>query len=300
MRMARSSVQHRSLSRDTRIATKDDIIVCVLLACLMLLVYMALVEYTSFANLYTGIACVMVYLLALTIHAAYRLHSNPVVLDNTMLALLGSPLGQLVGKLHSPVMICDEYGNLCWYNDRIAEWIRENGVRIGSSINSLLSVEENKRVRTQYAEATKRVETLQEEAKNLSDKVTLAAQLDATNIRIEPRNKRGKETNSVKSVIKFVIDFTIVKNITAATGERTIYVRIAKPDGSVLTKDASRTFKYENTKLEYSIKKLIEYTGEEQAVTVYWDVEEFLNPGQYTVYLFSDGVMIGERSFTME
>ncbi|MBR4997288.1 MAG: hypothetical protein IKY84_05460 [Bacteroidaceae bacterium] len=159
---------------------------------------------------------------------------------------------------------------------------------------------ENKRVRTQYAEATKRVETLQEEAKNLSDKVTLAAQLDATNIRIEPRNKRGKETNSVKSVIKFVIDFTIVKNITAATGERTIYVRIAKPDGSVLTKDASRTFKYENTKLEYSIKKLIEYTGEEQAVTVYWDVEEFLNPGQYTVYLFSDGVMIGERSFTME
>ena len=158
---------------------------------------------------------------------------------------------------------------------------------------------ENKRVRTQYAEATKKVETLQEEAKNLSDKVTLAAQLDATNIRIEPRNKRGKETNSVKSVIKFAIDFTIVKNITAPTGERTIYVRIAKPDGSVLTKDASRTFKYENTQLEYSIKKLIEYTGEEQSVTVYWDVEEFLNPGEYTVYLFSDGVMIGEKNFSL-
>ena len=159
---------------------------------------------------------------------------------------------------------------------------------------------ENKRVRTQYAEATKKVETLQEEAKNLSDKVTLAAQLDATNIRIEPRNKRGKATNSVKSVVKFVIDFTIVKNITAPTGERTLYVRIAKPDGSVLTKSASHTFAYENTKLEYSIKKLIEYTGEEQSVTVYWDVEEFLNPGEYTVYLFSDGVMIGEKSFTLE
>ena len=159
---------------------------------------------------------------------------------------------------------------------------------------------ENKRVRTQYAEATKRVEVLQEEAKNLSDKVTLAAQLDATNIRIEPRNKRGKATNSVKGVIKFVIDFTIVKNITAPTGERTIYVRITKPDGTVLTKSASHTFSYENTKLEYSIKKVIEYTGEEQNVTVYWDVEEFLNPGEYTVYLFSDGVMIGERNFTME
>ena len=168
-----------------------------------------------------------------------------------------------------------------------------------NQVNEKLT-KENKRVRNQYAEATKKVETLQEEAKNLSDKVTLASQLDATGITIHPRSKKGKDTYSVKSIVKFAIDFTIVKNITAPTGERTIYVRIAKPDGSVLTKDASRTFKYENTKLEYSIKKLIEYTGEEQSVTVYWDVEEFLNPGEYTVYLFSDGVMIGEKSFMLE
>lgn len=159
---------------------------------------------------------------------------------------------------------------------------------------------ENKRVRTQYQAVTKQVEVLQEEAKNLSDKVTLASQLDATGIAIHPRNKRGKETNNVKNIVKFAIDFTIVKNITAPTGERTIYVRIAKPDGTVLTKSASHTFAYENTTLEYSIKKLIEYTGEEQSVTVYWDVEEFLGAGEYTVYLFSDGVMIGEKSFTLE
>ncbi len=159
---------------------------------------------------------------------------------------------------------------------------------------------ENKRVRTQYAEASKQVEVLKEEAKNLSDRVTLASQLDATNIAIHPRNKRGKETNSVKNVVKFAIDFTIVKNITAPTGERTIYVRIAKPDGAILTKNASHTFAYENTRLEYSIKKLIEYTGEEQSVTVYWDVEEFLSAGEYTVYLFSDGVMIGEKSILLD
>ena len=168
-----------------------------------------------------------------------------------------------------------------------------------NQVNAKLT-KENKRVRNQYAEVTKKVETLQEEAKNLSDKVTLAAQLDATNIRIQPRNKKGKATTSVKNVIKFAIDFTIVKNITAATGERIIYVRITKPDGTVLTKNSNHTFKYENTQLEYSIKKLIEYTGEEQSVTVYWDVEEFLNSGEYTVYLFSDGVMIGEKSFVLE
>ena len=168
-----------------------------------------------------------------------------------------------------------------------------------NQVNTKLA-KENKRVRTQYAEVTKQVEVLQEEAKNLSDKVTLAAQLDATGIAIHPRNKKGKATSNVKNVVKFAIDFTIVKNITAPTGERTIYVRIAKPDGSVLTKDASRTFEYENTKLEYSIKKNFEYTGEEYSTTVYWDVEEFLNPGEYTIYLFADGTMIGEKSFVME
>lgn len=159
---------------------------------------------------------------------------------------------------------------------------------------------ENRRVRTQYAAATRQVEELQEETKNLSDKVTLASQLDATGISISTRNKRGKATNSVKNVVKFAIDFTIVKNITAPTGERTIYARIAKPDGTILTKNSAHTFSYENTQLEYSIKKIIEYTGEEQSVTVYWDVEEFLSAGEYTVYLFADGVMIGEKSFSLE
>ena len=143
----KENTHYKNPARDTRIATKDDIVFCVLLGCLMLLLYMALAEYTDFANLYTGIACVMCYLLALTLRAAYRMHSNPILLDNTMIALLGSPLGQLVGKLHSPVLICDEYGNLCWYNEMLAEWIGENGIRIGSSINSLLEVDSNRRVR---------------------------------------------------------------------------------------------------------------------------------------------------------
>lgn len=111
--------------------------------------------------------------------------------------------------------------------------------------------------------------------------MTLAAQLDATNIRIEPRNKRGKVAKKVKDVVKLAISFTVVKNITAENGERTIYIRITKPDNDVLTKSASNTFPYENRTLVYSIKKYIEYNGEEQNINVFWDVEEFLYAGNY-------------------
>ena len=155
-------------------------------------------------------------------------------------------------------------------------------------------------VTQKYNQASQQISNLSEEKKNLDKKVTLAAQLDATNIRIEPRNKRGKVAKKVKDVVKLAISFTIVKNITAENGERTIYIRITKPDNDVLTKSASNTFPYENRTLVYSIKKYIEYNGEEQNVNVFWDVEEFLYAGNYRVDIFEGGNLIGSQTFTLD
>lgn len=155
-------------------------------------------------------------------------------------------------------------------------------------------------VTQKFNDASRRIDNLSEEKKSLDKKVTLAAQLDATNIWIEPRNKRSKKAKKVKDVVKLAIGFTIVKNITAETGERTLYIRITKPDNDVLTKSPSNTFSYENRTLNYSIKKYIEYNGEEQAINVFWDVEEFLYAGTYRVDIFADGTLIGSQKFTLE
>ena len=155
-------------------------------------------------------------------------------------------------------------------------------------------------VTKKYQAASQQIDKLDEERKNLDKKVTLAAQLDASNINVLPANNRGKKAKRIKQLEKFVINFTIAKNITAQTGERTIYVLLTQPDNSVLTKNESNTFQYENKQLPYSIKKYIEYTGEEQAVTVYWDVEEFLHPGTYRVDIFAEETFIGSHEFTLE
>ena len=154
-------------------------------------------------------------------------------------------------------------------------------------------------VTKKYNAASRQISNLSEEKKNLTKTVTLAAQLDATNISVQPTNKRGKTAKKVKDIVKFKINFSIVKNITAETGERTLYIRITKPDTDVLTKSSSNTFPYENRELVYSIKKYIEYNGEEQAVTVYWDVEEYLYAGTYRVDIFADGTLIGSQSFSL-
>lgn len=169
------------------------------------------------------------------------------------------------------------------------------------SLNQLTARQQEviKDVTRKYNAASRQISSLSEEKKTLNEKVALAAQLDVTNIRIESQNKRGRETDRVKNVVKFKIDFSIVKNITAETGEKTLYLRITKPDNSVLTKSDANTFSYENRNLTYSIKKYIEYTGEEQAVTVYWNVEEYLYAGNYRVDIFADGTLIGSQSFSL-
>ena len=155
-------------------------------------------------------------------------------------------------------------------------------------------------VTQKYNAASRQISNLSEEKKNLNKKVTLAAQLDATNIWIEPKNKRDKKVKKVKDIVKFAIGFTIVKNITAETGERTLYVNIYKPNNEVLTKNAANTFEYENRSLPYSIKKYIEYNGEEQSITVFWNVEEYLSAGTYRVDIFADGTRIGSQRFELE
>ena len=155
-------------------------------------------------------------------------------------------------------------------------------------------------VTEKYNTASATISNLSQEKKALNQKVTLAAQLDATAIEVTPLNKRSKKTKRIKNIVKLKIDFTISKNITAETGERTLYVRIMKPDNDVLSKNASDVFPYENRELRYSIRKYIEYNGEEQPVTVYWDVEEYLYAGTYRVDIFADGNLIGTGDFTLE
>ena len=155
-------------------------------------------------------------------------------------------------------------------------------------------------VTKKYNQASRQINTLTEEKRNLDKKVTLAAQLDATAIEVTPRNKRKKTAKRVKDVASLKVDFIIAKNITATNGERTLYVNIVKPDNSILCKSPQNVFTYENRELPFSIKKYVEYNGEETPVTVYWEVEEYLFAGEYRLDIFAEGTLIGSRTFTLK
>jgi hypothetical protein len=157
---------------------------------------------------------------------------------------------------------------------------------------------ENAHVKQQYNDATMQISSLTSEKKSLSDQVAIASQLDATAISLVPQNKRGKTAKKTKDVKRFVVNFTIAKNITAKTGERQLFVRVTKPNNDVVSQSGTASF--EHTTISYSASKIVEYTGEEKAVTLFIPVNEFLSPGTYHVYIFAEGQMIGSGSTTME
>ena len=159
---------------------------------------------------------------------------------------------------------------------------------------------ENTRVTAELEQRTQQVVGLSSEKASLSEKVAIAAQLDATNISLTLLDKKDKAMKKpkLKDCMKMQVGFTITRNVTASNGNRTIYVRIQNPGGNVL--GGGGTFPFENRQLECSARRVVEYTGEETSVSVYWPVTQMLEKGQYRVSIFADGHMIGSRTFNFE
>ena len=157
---------------------------------------------------------------------------------------------------------------------------------------------ENSRVNAELTERNAQVAGLSSEKASLSEKVAIAAQLDATGISLQMLDKRGKVAKKLKDLKQFRVIFNIAKNVTASNGNRTVYVRIQNPGGNTLS--GGGTFAYENRNIECSAKKVIEYTGEETPVTVYWNMTQMLEAGDYRVSIFVDGNMIGTKTFSFK
>ena len=156
---------------------------------------------------------------------------------------------------------------------------------------------ENTKVKADLAASNRVNEVLSADKASLSEKVAIAAQLDASNINLTPINKRGKAEKKVSKAKQLKVDFTIARNVTAQSGIKAIYVRITTPTGTTLT---AGSFPYENKNLQYSIKKQIEYNGENTPVTVYWNIHEVMSAGTYRLALFCDGQMIGQKAFNLK
>ena len=149
---------------------------------------------------------------------------------------------------------------------------------------------------------------LTEEKEEFKRKAILGEKIRAYNLTAGGFRSRGtaKETPSDKArrVDRLKVCFTIGENLVIPPGEKTVYVRVARPDNVVLSLGAgdAYTFDYQDERLQYSMKQTISYQNKPLPVCLNWDkiVEGNAMAGTYHVAVFFEGQEIGKTSFTLE
>ena len=149
----------------------------------------------------------------------------------------------------------------------------------------------NQQLSTQVTEATA-------SNQQLTQTVQLAKKLNITGLSFHAYNKKGKVEKKITKARQLGASFTVSPNNTAAPGNKTFYMRVISPEGSLLGGGGS--FHIDGRSVQATAQRTVEYANDEIHVSIYWDVNTTLTPGDYTVEIFCDGYRLASRHFEMK
>lgn len=161
-------------------------------------------------------------------------------------------------------------------------------------------VKENTDVKGKLDVARDENTKLSVEKEDLSSKVQKAAVITASNIAVTPLNKRGKDEDKSTRITKIKVCFTLRENAIAAAGTKDVFIRITRPDDMVLAYSESDVFTFQGEQIVYSAKRQVEYDNKDLDVCIFWDNNNKIITGTYTVDIFTDGALIGTTKFTIK
>lgn len=177
------------------------------------------------------------------------------------------------------------------------------------TVNQVLK-EENIRITGQYKAEQGKTQSLIRDKEGLTEKVEIASMMKAYNLvtkgeRLRGRKNRPEETDKAKYIDRLKICFTLSQNLLSNAGEKTIYIRITRPDNVVLVRGKSDlyTFMFNGEQLQFSLKKVIDYQNKEMDICMFWEKENPNEPamiGTYNIAIFVDGYEIGQSNITLK
>lgn len=139
-----------------------------------------------------------------------------------------------------------------------------------------------------------------QELEKLSEKVERAAVLKANNVISVPLSSKGKPIFKAKKVVKITTSCTIAENGVIEPGTITVYVRITRKDGVVLTASQNNTLVYDGEEILFSEKRELSYQNKDTKCEIFYKASESeLSSGTYKVQLFAQGKEIGNTNFVL-
>ena len=157
----------------------------------------------------------------------------------------------------------------------------------------------NKQLRNTELRLETEKKRLEEDKSQLEEIKDLATTLQASQIDLVLLNKRDKPTQRIRSAIKVRVDFLIRANNVATAGEKKIFLRLIRPDQVVLGSPEMEMIESNGDQLPASASRVINYENEDLPVSIFWNNDGEIVPGEHQVELFSDGKVIGTASFVL-
>ena len=156
---------------------------------------------------------------------------------------------------------------------------------------------QNEELQSRNQQLSTTVSDYSQKNQRLNERMQLAEKLNLTGLSFVAVNKKGKVEKKIDKAKQLVVSFTIPQNNSTPVGQKTFYVRIVSPEGTVL--GGGRTFPFEGGNVVYTEKKTVEYDQRELSLTVYHNISTALSKGSYHVEVFVDNYRIASRSFSM-
>lgn len=170
-----------------------------------------------------------------------------------------------------------------------------NGV-LTESLNSTLA---------DLDEMTESRDSYQSAAEELTDKVNKGSKLTAFGFTSEGIKEKGsgsyKVTDRASRCTHIRSCFSLGENAIANAGNKTVYMRIITPGGSVLSSSNSNTLKTEGGQsLLYSDKKSVNYQNKAVDLCIFYELTGDIEKGNYIAEIYCEGVKIGSDSFVLK
>lgn len=164
---------------------------------------------------------------------------------------------------------------------------------------------ENTEVKTELGNVKNRAQELEGRNNEMTGIIAKASVLKTYGISVGTlrvtTNGRQQETERANKTEIFKTCFKVGENNTTKAGERTIYLRVVKPDGGVIVgKGGGESFMSEGASITSSAKREFNYNNDEQEMCIYANAPAGLSPGTYSIQLFESGTRIGSSSITLK
>ncbi len=105
---------------------------------------------------------------------------------------------------------------------------------------------------------------------------------------------RASKTNMIKTC------FSIIENKLAQAGDKEIYIRILDSEGTLLNAPTPLTIiNQQKEELKMSSKRTINYQNQNTDLCIFYEIENSIPAGNYSVEVYAEGFLIGETSIAL-